>query len=65
MVFLLMMNTLTTPARLDRLMWLILLCVGVIAANSLANYAQGINLVEGGRLADRSAASSGTPTISR
>ena len=50
-VFLLMMNTLTTPARLDRLMWLILLCVGVIAANSLANYAQGINLVEGGRLA--------------
>lgn len=50
-VFLLMMNTLTTPTRLDRLMWLILLCVGVIAAKSLANYSQGINLVEGGRLA--------------
>ena len=50
-VFLLMMNTLTTPARLDRLMWLILLCVGVIAAKSIVNYAQGINLVEGGRLA--------------
>lgn len=50
-VFLLMMNTLTTPARLDRLMWLILLCVGVIAANSIVNYAQGVNLVEGGRLA--------------
>jgi O-antigen ligase len=50
-VFLLMMNTLTTPTRLDRLMWLILLCVGVIAAKSLLNYAQGVNLVEGGRLA--------------
>lgn len=50
-VFLLMMNTLTTPNRLDRLMWLILLCVGVIAARSIFNYAQGINLVEGGRLA--------------
>src|SRR5262245_18020704 len=50
-VFLLMMNTLTTPGRLDRLMWLILLCVGVIAAKSIVNYAQGVNLVEGGRLA--------------
>jgi O-antigen ligase len=50
-VFLLMMNTLTSPTRLDRLVWLILLSVGVIAARSIMNYAQGINLVEGGRLA--------------
>src|SRR6266853_102172 len=50
-VFVLMMNVLTTPERLGRLMWLIVLCTGVIAGLSVANYARGINLVEGGRLA--------------
>lgn len=51
LVFVLMMNTLTTPKRIDRLTWLILVCVGVIAARSVFNYARGVNLVEGGRLA--------------
>ena len=50
-VFVLMMNTLTTTARLEQLTWLILFCTGVIAALSIANYASGVNLVEGGRLA--------------
>jgi O-antigen ligase len=50
-VFVLMMNTLTTTNRLRRLTWLILLCTGVIAALSVSNYVRGINLVEGGRLA--------------
>ena len=50
-VFVLMMNTLTTTERLERLMWLILLCIGTIAALSVSNYAAGKNLVEGGRLA--------------
>jgi putative inorganic carbon (HCO3(-)) transporter len=50
-VFILMMNTLTTPRRLERLTWLILLCIGYIAALAIFNYARGNNLVEGGRLA--------------
>jgi O-antigen ligase len=51
LVFVLMMNTLTTPKRIDRLTGLILLCVGYIAARGVFNYARGMNLVEGGRLA--------------
>jgi hypothetical protein len=46
-----MMNTLTTPQRLERLNWLIVLCIGYIAARSVFDYARGVNLVEGGRLA--------------
>jgi O-antigen ligase len=50
-VFVLMMNVLTTTDRLERLMWLIVACTGVIAALSVVNYFRGINLVEDGRLA--------------
>jgi O-antigen ligase len=50
-VFVLMMNTLTTTERLEQLTWLILFCTGVIAALGVVNYASGVNLVEGGRLA--------------
>ena len=50
-VFVLMMNTLTTTGRLERLTWLILLCIGFIAGWGVLNYARGENLVEGGRLA--------------
>jgi O-antigen ligase len=50
-VFVLMMNTLTTTERLEQLTWLILVCTGVIAALGVANYASGVNLVEDGRLA--------------
>jgi O-antigen ligase len=50
-VFVLMMNTLTTPRRLEQLTWLILLCCGAIAFRAVFDYARGINLVENGRLA--------------
>ena len=50
-VFVLMMNVLTTTERLERLMWIIVVCTGVIAALSVFDYVRGINLVEGGRLA--------------
>src|SRR4029079_7977179 len=50
-VFVLMMNTLTTPKRLEQITWLIVLCCGYIAARSVADYARGVNLVEGNRLA--------------
>ncbi len=50
-IFVLMMNTLTTPRRIEQITWLIVLCCGFIAARSVADYARGLNLVEGNRLA--------------
>jgi O-antigen ligase len=50
-MFVLMMNVLTTTARLERLMWLIVVCTGVIAALGVFDYFRGYNLVEDGRLA--------------
>jgi O-antigen ligase len=50
-VFVLMMNTLTTPKRLERLTWLMLLCIGYIAARGVFDYVRGVNLIEGNRLA--------------
>ena len=50
-VFVLTVNTLTTLKRLERMTWLILVCVGYIAARGVFDYARGVNLVEGGRLA--------------
>ena len=50
-VFALMMNTLTTPKRIEQITWLILLAGGYVAARGVIDYARGVNLVEGGRLA--------------
>lgn len=50
-VFVLMMNTLTTPRRVEQITWLIVLCCGYIALRSVVDYARGVNLVEGDRLA--------------
>jgi O-antigen ligase len=50
-VFVLMVNTVTTVKRLDQITWVILVCVGYIAARGVFDYARGVNLVEGGRLA--------------
>ncbi len=51
MVFLLMVNTLTTPRRLEQITWLILVCCGYIAFRAVLDYARGVNLVEDGRVA--------------
>lgn len=50
-VFVLMMNTLTTPKRLEQITLLIVLSCGFIAGRSVFDYARGVNLVEGNRLA--------------
>jgi O-antigen ligase len=50
-VFVLMMNTLTTPKRLEQVTWLILVCCGYIAARAVFDYARGVHLVEDGRIA--------------
>jgi O-antigen ligase len=49
-VFVLMMNTLTTPKRIEQITWVIVLCCGFIAARSVFDYLRGVNLVEGDRL---------------
>ncbi|MBS1817931.1 MAG: O-antigen ligase family protein [Acidobacteria bacterium] len=50
-IFVLMMNTLTTPRRIEQITWLIVICCGFIAGRSVIDYARGVNLVEGNRLA--------------
>jgi O-antigen ligase len=50
-VFVLMLNTLTTPKRLEQITWLIIVSCGYIAARAVFDYARGVNLVEDGRVA--------------
>jgi O-antigen ligase len=50
-VFVLMMNTVTTPKRVQLLTSLMLLAGGYVGARGVFDYARGVNLVEGGRLA--------------
>jgi O-antigen ligase len=50
LIFTLMSNTLTTPKRVDRFLWLIVLASGYIALRAVADSARGINLVENGRV---------------
>jgi len=50
-IFVLMMNTLTTPKRIEQITWVIVLSCGFIAFRSVFDYARGVNLVEGNRLA--------------
>ncbi len=51
LIFLLMAGTLTTPARLERFVWLIVLASAYLGFRAIADYARGINLVENGRIA--------------
>ncbi|HEY1912302.1 MAG TPA: O-antigen ligase family protein [Vicinamibacterales bacterium] len=50
-VFVLMMNTLTTAKRIEQVTSLIVLCCGYIAFRAAFDYARGVNLVDGGRVA--------------
>src|SRR5207248_4422120 len=49
-VFILMLNTLTTAKRIDQLTWLILVCCGYISGRAVLDYARGINVIEQGRV---------------
>jgi O-antigen ligase len=50
-VFVLMMNTLSSPKRLEQITWLILAAGAYVALRGVLDYVRGVNLVEGGRLA--------------
>jgi O-antigen ligase len=49
LIFLLMVNTVTSPKRVERICWVIILAFGYISARVIADYLRGINLVEGNR----------------
>lgn len=50
LIFVLMLNTLTTPKRVEQFTWLIVIATGYIALRAVADYGRGINLVENGRV---------------
>ena len=50
LIFILMVNTLTSPKRIERLTFLLVVASGYIAARSVIDYIRGINLIEYGRV---------------
>ena len=51
LVFMLMVNTVTSPRRIERICWVIVLAFGYISLRAWLDYSRGMNLVEGGRVA--------------
>jgi putative inorganic carbon (hco3(-)) transporter len=50
LIFILMVNTLTTPERVRRFTWVLVLATSYIAFRAVFDYARGMNLVENGRV---------------
>jgi O-antigen ligase len=50
LVFILMVNTLTTTKRIEQFTWVIVTALGYIAFRAVFDYARGMNLVENGRV---------------
>jgi O-antigen ligase len=50
LIFILMVNTLTTPERVLRFTWLLVIATSYIAFRAVFDYARGLNLVENGRV---------------
>jgi O-antigen ligase len=51
LIFLLMVNTVTSPRRVERICWVIVLAFGYISTRVIVDYFRGVNLVEGNRAA--------------
>jgi O-antigen ligase len=50
LIFVLMVNTLTSPKRIEQFTWLIVIASAYIAGRTVFDYLRGINLVENGRV---------------
>ena len=50
LIFVLMVNTLTTPKRVEQFTWLLVLASGYIGGRAALDYLRGIHLVENGRV---------------
>jgi O-antigen ligase len=51
LIFMLFVNTATSPRRIERICWVIVLAFGYVSAHAIFDYARGANLVEGNRIA--------------
>ncbi|MGH8722384.1 MAG: hypothetical protein ACREU4_10390, partial [Burkholderiales bacterium] len=51
LIYMLMVNAVTSPKRIERICWVIVLAFGLVSARAWFDYARGVNLVEGGRIA--------------
>jgi O-antigen ligase len=51
LIFLLLVNTVRSPRRIERITWVIVLAFGYISARVIVDYLMGVNLVEGHRAA--------------
>ena len=49
LIFLLMVNTVISPRRVERICWVIVLAFGYVSARVVFDYLRGVNLVEGHR----------------
>lgn len=50
LIYLLMVNVLATPKRIERLTWLVVLATGYLASRAMLDYVRGVNLVGGERV---------------
>lgn len=50
LIFMLMINTLTSPSRVRQFTWLIVIATAYIAFRAVFDYARGFNLIENGRV---------------
>lgn len=50
LIFVLMVSTLTSPDRLRRFMWVIVIAMSYIAFRAVFDYARGFNLIDNGRV---------------
>jgi putative inorganic carbon (HCO3(-)) transporter len=50
LIFLLMVNTLTSPKRVEQFMWLIVVTTGYLAFRAVFDYARGVNISANGRV---------------
>jgi O-antigen ligase len=61
LIFVLLTHSIRSPEMLRRMTWLIVLAMGYVALRGVADYARGLNLVEGGRLIGPIAGLMGNP----
>ena len=50
LIFILMLNTLNSPRRVEKFTWLIVVATGYIALRAVLDYVRGVNLIENGRV---------------
>ncbi len=50
LIFVLMVNTLTSPKRMEQFSWLLVLASGYIGGRAVLDYVRGVNLIEHGRV---------------